>query len=141
MNRKPKVLVVCTGNSMRSQMAEGLLRADLGDRIEVFSAGTHPSFVHPAVIAALHEVGIDISQHRSKSVQEFMDERLDLVITLCDHAADRCPIFSHARKTIHQGYPDPTRPSASEDSYEFLTQMRDQMRLELRELVIKELNL
>jgi arsenate reductase len=141
VNPKPKVLVVCTGNSMRSQMAEGMLRNDLGDKIEVFSAGIHPSFVHPAVIAALHEIGIDIRQHRSKSVEEFMNERLDLVITLCDHAANSCPVFPHARETIHRGYPDPTRHSAIEDSYEFLQEMRDQMRVELRELVIKELNM
>ena len=140
MSAKPKVLVICTGNSMRSQMAEGLLRTDLGDRIEVFSAGTHPSFVHPAVIATLHEIGIDISQHRSKSVTEFREEPLDLVITVCDTAAERCPVLPGAHKMVHQGYPDPTRQD-SDDTYDYLAQMRDQMRAELRELVIKELGL
>ncbi|RPH96824.1 arsenate reductase ArsC, partial [candidate division KSB1 bacterium] len=104
---KPKVLVICTGNSMRSQMAEGLLRADLGDRIEVFSAGTHPTHVHSMAMAALAELGIDTSGHRSKSVNEFLNQRMDLVITVCDSAREICPIFPGAKKTVHKGYPDP----------------------------------
>lgn len=141
MSAKPRVLVICTGNSMRSQMAEGLLRADMGDKIDVYSAGIHSSFVHPAVIAALHDIGIDIRRYRSKSVEEFLEKRIDLVITLCDHAADRCPKLPQARKIVHKGYPDPTSHSSLEDEDEFLARMRDQMREELRDLVVRELKL
>lgn len=126
---------------MRSQMAEGLLRADLGDRIEVFSAGTHPSFVHPAVIAVMLNIGIDIRQHRSKSVNEFLEDPLDLVITVCDFAADRCPVLPLARKQIHKAYPDPTRDGVSSDPAKNLAVLRDLMRIELREVVTSELGL
>ena len=138
---KPRVLVICTGNSMRSQMAEGLLNADLGDRIDVFSAGIHPSFVHPVIIEVLSEIGIDIRHHRSKSVKEFVNEPLDLVITLCDHAADRCPTFPLADRQVHKAYPDPTGGDLAEDAYEGLSMLRDRMRLELRDLVARELGL
>jgi arsenate reductase len=138
---KPRVLVICTGNSMRSQMAEGLLRADLGDRIDVFSAGTHPSFVHPAIVASLHEIGIDISQHRSKSVREFMNESIDLVITVCDNAADRCPVLPGAKRSVHKAYPDPTDLDGYGEDEDPLERMRDQMRRELREIVTRELGL
>lgn len=126
---------------MRSQMAEGLLRADLGDRIEVFSAGTHPSFVHPAVIAVLLDIGIDIRQQRSKSVNEFLEEPFDLVITVCDFAADRCPVLPLVRKQIHKAYPDPTRDGAGSDPVKSLAILRDRMRTELREVVTNELGL
>jgi len=138
---KPGVLIICTGNSMRSQMAEGLLRADLGDQIEAFSAGIHPSFVHPQVISVLRDVGIDISRQRSKSVEEFVNTPMVLVITVCDHAADRCPEFPLANKVVHCAYPDPTRQRDHKDAYESLAALRDLMRKELRELVIKELDL
>ncbi len=138
---KPRVLVICTGNSMRSQMAEGLLREDLGKRIDVYSAGIAPSFVHPAIVETLLDIGIDISSHRSKSVEEFLQEPFDLVITVCDHAADRCPTFPHARKQIHKAYPDPTRSYGFEDPRDALADLRDRMREELYELVARELNL
>ncbi len=138
---KPRVLIICTGNSMRSQMAEGLLREDLGKQIEVFSAGVSPSFVHPAIVETLLDIGIDISSHRSKSVEEFQQEPFDLVITVCDHAADRCPNFPHARKQIHKAYPDPTRSYGFDDPRDALADLRDRMREELHELVIRELNL
>ena len=138
---KPRVLIICTGNSMRSQMAEGLLRADLGDQIEVFSAGTNPSFVYPAVIEAMAEIGIDISGHRSKSVTEFVKERLDLVVTVCNHAAECCPSFTLAKKQIHKGYPDPMRGARDDDPYRGIAEQRDLMRVELRALVTRELHL
>src|ERR1700741_3518698 len=93
MSAKKRVLILCTGNSARSQMAEGLLRSQAGDRFEVYSAGTVASFVRPQAIAAMKEVGIDISNHRSKSLDEFINTPFDYVITVCDHAAQSCPIF------------------------------------------------
>jgi arsenate reductase (thioredoxin) len=138
---KPTVLVICTGNSMRSQMAEGLLRHDLGDRIEVHSAGTHPSFVSPLAVDSLAKIGIDISAQWSKSVNEFADQDFDLVITLCDSAARACPTFSRAKKRVHQPYPDPIGYAPDLDHALAFAQLRDVMREELRELVIKELGL
>jgi arsenate reductase len=141
MRRKPRVLVVCTGNSMRSQMAEGVLRLDLGDQIEVFSAGTNPTRVHPLVIALLGDIGYDASQHRSKSVNEFLDTPMDLVITVCDRAREACPVFPLARRTIHRGYPDPVALGSPGEREKLMTEIRDRMRHELCDLVVKELNL
>jgi arsenate reductase len=104
---KQRVLIVCTGNAARSQMAEGLLRHDAGDRFEVFSAGIYPSYVRPLAIAAMREVNIDISGQRSKSVEEFVDQDVDYVITVCDHANEVCPTFPARTKRIHWSIPDP----------------------------------
>ncbi|HYL10909.1 MAG TPA: arsenate reductase ArsC [Candidatus Acidoferrales bacterium] len=102
-----RVLILCTGNSARSQMAEGLLRRLDQETIEVHSAGTHPSTVNPLAIEAMHEVGIDISGHRSKSVAEFEGCHFDTVITVCDRAAEHCPVFAGAPERIHWSLPDP----------------------------------
>jgi arsenate reductase len=107
MSERKKVLIVCTGNAARSQMAEGLLRHDAGDRFEVFSAGIYPSYVRPLAIEAMREVGIDISAHRSKSVEDFADEDMDYVITVCDHANEVCPVFPATTKRIHWSIADP----------------------------------
>src|SRR5689334_12905046 len=104
---KQKVLFLCTGNSARSQMAEGLLRSEAGNRFEVFSAGTIATFVRPQAIAAMKELGIDISAHRSKSLNEFVKEQFDYVITVCDHAAQSCPVFPGDVKRIHWSIADP----------------------------------
>jgi arsenate reductase len=104
---KPKVLIVCTGNAARSQMAEGLLRNDAGDRFEVLSGGIYPSYVRPLAIEAMREVGIDISGQWSKSVEEFVDQDIDYVITVCDHANEVCPAFPARTKRIHWSIPDP----------------------------------
>lgn len=141
MNEKPVVLVLCTGNSMRSQMAEGLLRHDLGHLIEVHSAGTHPSYVHPNSIEALAEIGIDISMHRSKSVREFLDREIDLVITVCDSASENCPFLPGARLTVHQPYSDPFHMMPGDDPQEVFAALRDKMRSELAEIVRRELGL
>ena len=93
MSEPTRVLILCTGNSARSQMAEGLLRHDGGARFEVFSAGTQPSRVRAEAIAAMREIGIDISAQRSKSVDEFVGQPFDYVITVCDHAREHCPVF------------------------------------------------
>src|SRR5437867_9861330 len=90
---KQRILILCTGNSARSQMAEGLLRHDAGDRFEVESAGTKPGKVRPEAIAVMREVGIDISGHRSKHVDELVGQHFDYVLTVCDNARETCPIF------------------------------------------------
>jgi arsenate reductase len=107
MAEKMKVLIVCTGNSARSQMAEGLLRHEGGDRFEVFSAGTKPTHVRSEAIAAMSEIGIDISQHRSKSLDEFIGKSLDFVLTVCDNANETCPVFPGNVKRLHWSFQDP----------------------------------
>jgi arsenate reductase len=107
-----RVLFLCVHNSARSQMAEGLLRAMAGDRIEVFSAGSAPSRVHPLAIRALQERGIDISAQRSKSIGEFVGEQFDYVITLC--AEEVCPVFLNASKKLHWALPDPSALEGSD---------------------------
>jgi arsenate reductase len=115
MNDKKRVLILCTGNSARSQMAEGLLRHDAGERFEVESAGTKPSSVRPEAIAAMRELRIDISGRRSKSVEEFAGQRFDYVITVCDNAKESCPVFFGAAKRLHHSFEDPAALSGSED--------------------------
>lgn len=102
-----RVLILCTGNSARSQIAEGWLRHLAGDRFAVFSAGTKPSVVNPLAIQVMREVGIDISDHRSKSVTEFLDQSFDYVITVCDQAAEACPVFPGRATRLHWSFPDP----------------------------------
>jgi len=115
MNDKKRVLILCTGNSARSQMAEGLLRHDAGERFDVESAGTKPSSVRPEAIAAMRELGIDISGQRSKSVEEFEGRHFDYVITVCDNARESCPVFFGAAKRLHHSFEDPAVLSGSED--------------------------
>lgn len=114
-----RVLFLCTHNSSRSQMAEGLLQARGGTRYLVFSAGTHPRKVHPLAIKAMAELGIDISEqagHRAKGIEEFETEPpMDLVVTVCDEAAEECPYFPRARRQEHWGYPDPSAATGSEE--------------------------
>jgi len=112
---KKRVLILCTGNSARSQMAEGLLRQEAGDRFEVFSAGTKPSTVRPEAIAVMSEIGIDISGHRSKSVDEFSGMTLDYVITVCDSAKESCPVFPGATKRLHWPFEDPAPVQGTEE--------------------------
>jgi arsenate reductase len=111
---KQRVLILCTGNSARSQMAEGLLRALAGEQLDVSSAGTKPSTVNPLAIAAMDERGIDIRSHRSKHVQEFLAEPFDYVITVCDNAAESCPVFPGPAQRIHWSFPDPAAAEGSE---------------------------
>lgn len=112
MERK-RVLILCTGNSARSQMAEGLLRKLAGDRFEVESAGTIASFVRPQAIAAMAEIGIDISGHRSKCLDEFLETEFDHVITVCDNANQTCPIFPGHAKRIHWSFEDPAEATGN----------------------------
>src|SRR5262249_27225298 len=104
---KKRVLILCTGNSARSQMAEGVLRRDGGDAFEVESAGLRPGGVRPEAIQVMHEIGIDISGRRSKSVDEFSGQEFDYVITVCDNAKESCPAFPGKAERIHWGFDDP----------------------------------
>jgi arsenate reductase (thioredoxin) len=105
---KERVLILCTHNSARSQMAEGLLRHMAGDRFEVFSAGTEQTAVRPEAIEAMRKRGIDISGHRSKTLDQFLGEPWDYVITVCDAANETCAVFPGARHRLHWSFPDPS---------------------------------
>ena len=130
MKNKKRVLFLCTGNSARSQMAEGLLRHLADDRFEVFSAGTQPKGLHPQSIEAMKEVGIDISAQRSKDVKEFEGQPFDYVITVCDRAKQQCPIFPDA-DPIHWGFDDPADAPPDRQARVF-TQVRDEILGRLR---------
>ncbi len=126
---KERVLILCTGNSARSQMAEGLLRHDFGDRFEVFSAGTKPSHVRPEAIKAMSELGIDLSGHRSKHVDEFVGQEFSYVITVCDNAKESCPIFPGKTQRIHWSFEDPAGVQGSEEErLAAFRKIRDQIR-------------
>lgn len=104
---KQRVLIVCTGNSARSQMTEGLIRHEAGDRFDVFSAGTQPTPVRPEAVSVMRDLGIDISSQRSKPVQEFEGQTFDFVITVCDKAREGCPVFAGAPERLHWPFADP----------------------------------
>lgn len=130
MASKKRVLILCTGNSARSQMAEGLLRHDGGDLFEAFSAGTNPGSVRPEAIEAMREIGIDISAHRPKSVDEFIGQDFDYVITVCDNAAENCPVFPGKTTRIHQSFEDPPPPSVGDEESRMaiFRRVRDELR-------------
>lgn len=134
-----RVLFICTKNSARSQMAEGLINHDLAGRVQAFSAGTEPTYVHPLAITAVGEVGIDISRHRSKSIDEFADEKFDFVITLCDHAAESCPVFFGGVQRIHMGLPNPAAVSGNpEEKMAAFRKVREQIREEVVDFLSKQ---
>ena len=134
MLEKTRILILCTANSARSQMAEGLLRHDAGDRFEVESAGTRATAVRPEAIAVMKEVGIDISGHRSKVVDEFAGQSFDAVLTVCDNAKETCPIFPGHGTRIHHAFSDPAAVAGSEaDRLDAFRQVRDELRTYLRE--------
>jgi len=112
---RQRVLVLCTHNAARSQIAEGLLRALAADRFEVASAGTEATRVHPLAIRAMDEVGIDLRGHRSKTVDRFATEPWDFVITVCDAASERCPIFPGGTTRLHWSFEDPSAATGSEE--------------------------
>lgn len=109
-----KVLILCTGNSARSQMAEGLFRHEGGAQYEIFSAGTKPSLVRPEAIAVMREIAIDISGHRSKSVAEFEGQSFDYVVTVCDNARNNCPVFPGGTARLHWSFEDPVAVEGTE---------------------------
>jgi arsenate reductase len=127
-----RVLFLCTHNSSRSQMAEGLLRARGGARYQVFSAGTHPRSVHPLAVQAMAEIGIDIAEaagHQAKGVEAFATQPpMDLVVTVCDEAAEECPVFPGARRQMRWGFADPSAVEGSaEERLARFRQVRDQI--------------
>jgi len=109
-----KVLFLCTENACRSQMAEGLVNHDLAGQVQAWSAGVRPSRVNPRAVQVMAELGIDISHHRSKSVDDLAGEQFNLVITVCDQAQQQCPIFPGGTEVIHVGFPDPARATGTE---------------------------
>jgi arsenate reductase (thioredoxin) len=126
---KKRILVLCTGNSARSQMGEGLFRTEGGEGFEVSSAGTKPSTVRPEAIAVMKEIGIDISGHRSKSVNEFSGQSFDYVVTVCDKARDSCPVIPASTARIHWSFEDPAAVKGSEqDRLAAFRRIRDQIR-------------
>ena len=133
MDAKKRVLILCTGNSARSQMAEGLFRHEGGSGFEVFSAGTKPTQVRAEAIAVMREIGIDISGHRSKSVEEFAGAPLDLVITVCDNANESCPVFPGPTQRLHWPFEDPASVVGSEeDRRAAFRRVRDQIHVRVR---------
>jgi arsenate reductase len=110
-----RLLVLCTGNSARSQMGEALFRHEGGGALEVDSAGTKPSHVRPEAVAVMKEIGIDISGHRSKSVEEFAGQSFDYVVTVCDNARDICPVFPAGTERIHWSFEDPAALEGTEE--------------------------
>ncbi len=128
VQRPFRVLVICTGNRARSQMAHGWLRHLGGDRVAVESAGTEPKGVHPLAIRVMDEVGIDISRHTSDPVDRYVSEDFDLVITVCDTAREQCPVFPGAKRVLHQAFEDPDYPELTEaELTDVFRRIRDQI--------------
>lgn len=129
---KLKILFLCTGNSCRSQMAEGWARSLHGDAVEPYSAGTRPGRVDPRAIAVMREAGVDISGHRSKHLAELRDVDPDWVVTVCDHAHETCPVFPGAVKRLHVGFDDPPRLAADaateDEALAHFRRVRDEIR-------------
>ena len=139
MSNKKRVLILCTGNSARSQMAEGLLRYDGGSRFEVFSAGVSPSQVRPEAVAAMREIEIDISGQRSKSVEVFAGQAFDYVITVCDNAREQCPLYPAETARIHWSFDDPAAAEGDEAArLSTFRRVRDEIRVQLHEFIIAE---
>lgn len=135
--KRQRVLILCTGNSARSQMAEGLLRHLAGERFEVFSAGTKPVGLNPNAVRTMSEIGIDIASHRSKSVDEFAGQQFDYVITVCDNAKASCPVFPGPGKRIHHNFEDPAAASV-EDQPKAFRIVRDRISEWLRQFAASE---
>ena len=130
---KTRVLILCTGNSCRSQMAEGFLRAQGGTEYEVYSAGIAPSQVNPMAIQVMREAGVDISGHRSKSVQEFLGQHFSYVITVCGNAAKECPIFPGPTIRLHWPFDDPAEVEGSaEERLAVFRRVRDEIAEQIR---------
>ncbi|MBX7172573.1 MAG: arsenate reductase ArsC [Pyrinomonadaceae bacterium] len=137
MSERKKILILCTGNSARSQMAEGLLKHITQNRYDVYSAGTKPSIVRPEAIKVLAEIGIDISQNRSKSVDEFVNEEIDYVLTVCDNAKETCPYFPAKTRVIHHSFDDPPAVGEADEetTIEIFRRVRDEIEKYFRQAI------
>jgi arsenate reductase (thioredoxin) len=135
---KTKVLFLCTGNSCRSQMAEGLVNHYLGDEWQAYSAGTNPAgYVHSLAVRVMSELGIDLSRQRSKLVDEFRDKQFDVVVTVCDDAAENCPLWLGQGRKVHIGFEDPAQATGSdEERLAVFRRVRDEIRQELFDLLV-----
>ncbi len=127
---KPIVLILCTGNSCRSHLAEGILRAAAGDLLDVQSAGSKPAgYVHPLAVAVMKEIGIDLSAHRSKHLNEFLDRQMETVITVCGNADQVCPVFPGQARRHHWGFDDPAHATGTEaEQLVVFRRVRDEIR-------------
>ncbi len=136
-NPGPKrLLVLCTGNRCRSQMAQGWLRHFGGQAFDVASAGTQPKGVHPMAVEVMAEAGVDISSHTSDYISQYLDREFDLVVTVCDNAREACPVFPGAKRVLHRGFEDPDHPDDPNESTRMVfVRVRDQIRDWARELV------
>ena len=136
---KQRVLFICTHNSARSQMAEGLLRHLAGDRFEAFSAGTEATLVRPLAIKAMAEIGIDISGQTSKTLNRYLNEPFAMVITVCDSAAETCPIFPGAAQRRHWSLPDPSKATGSEsEQLAVYRRVRDELRARIENELLEQ---
>ena len=134
--KKRRVLILCTGNSARSQMAEGLLRHLGGDRYEVHSAGTQPAGLNPLAVEVMREIGVNLTGQRSKSIAEFEGQRFDTVITVCDNAAEQCPAFPGAPQRIHWSLPDPAAAGGTwEERFAEFRAVRAELEHRLRQFI------
>ncbi len=131
MPQRQRVLFLCTGNSARSQMAEGLLRHMAGDRFEAFSAGTRPAGLNPNAVKAMAEIGINIAGSRSKSVEEYLGQQFDYIFTVCDNARETCPVFPGAGERLHESFEDPAA-APSDQQLPIFRSVRDQIAERLR---------
>ncbi len=133
-----EVLFICTHNSARSQLAEGLVNALYSDRLKAFSAGTEKTRVNPLAVEVLREIGIDISHHTSKTIDVFKDRVFDVVVTVCDHARETCPFFP-GKKVIHRGFEDPSLVEGSEiEKLTAFRRVRDEINRWIRDYLLNE---
>lgn len=135
-----KILIVCTGNSCRSQMAEGWIREFAKDKVEVYSAGTHPEPVNPKAIKVMQSLCVDISQHQSNKIDEYLNLDIDYLITVCDSAKELCPTFPFASKVIHKSFPDPAKAKGTDEEVLVVyTRVRDMLKSFCKDFLQKEL--
>tara|TARA_Y100000996_G_scaffold220866_1_gene173837 strand:- start:327 stop:752 length:426 start_codon:yes stop_codon:yes gene_type:complete len=128
MTKKEKIIFICTGNACRSQIAEGILRSMAGDKFDVFSAGSHPTKVHPMSIKVMKEIGIDITSHTSDPISNFLNENIDIVVTVCSNADKACPVFPGKVERIHWRIKDPFKGWGSDrDDLDNFTRTRDDL--------------
>lgn len=142
---KPRVLFLCTGNSCRSQMAEGWARHLKGDRVEAYSAGVEPHGMNPLAVRVMREAGVDITGQRSKHVDELRDAPLDLVVTVCGHAHETCPVFPGKTKVVHVGFDDPPQlakgAASDEEALGHYRRVRDEIRAFIEERLERTLGI